>query len=67
MEGFSSNYYHLAPSLVLEVVRAAREGDMAALEIVQLGRIFEAGKLITDSMRDIVLKHCPKAKLIRLD
>ncbi len=23
--------------------------------------------IITDPMRDIVMKHCPKAKLIRLD
>jgi N-acetylglucosamine kinase-like BadF-type ATPase len=37
------------------------------VEIVQSGSVYEAGEIITNPMRDIVLKHCPKAKLIRLD
>jgi N-acetylglucosamine kinase-like BadF-type ATPase len=37
------------------------------VEILQSGSVFEAGDIITSPMRDIVLKHCPKAKLIRLD
>jgi N-acetylglucosamine kinase-like BadF-type ATPase len=95
MEGFSSNYFHLAPYLVVEVIRAANEGDDAAreiihwageelgwlavsvarqigmdceeVEIIKSGSVFEAGEIIANPMREIVLKHCPKAKLIRLD
>jgi len=95
MEGFSIDYFHLAPFLATEVIRAAREGDAAAHEIVewageelgwlavavtrqiemqddevdiiQSGSVFDAGDVIMDPMRYIVLKHCPKAKLIRLD
>jgi N-acetylglucosamine kinase-like BadF-type ATPase len=37
------------------------------VEIVQSGSVFEAGDIITSPMRDIVLKHCPKAKIIYLD
>jgi hypothetical protein len=37
------------------------------VEIIQSGSVFEAGGIITDPMRDIVMKHMPKAKLIRLD
>ena len=95
MEGFSSDTFHLAPYLAVEVVRAANEGDIVAceiihwageelgwlavsvarqiemeneeVEIIQSGSVFEAGEIITNPMRDIVLKYCPKAKLIRLD
>ena len=35
--------------------------------MIQSGSVFEAGEIITDPMREIVLQHCPKAKLIRLD
>ena len=35
MEGFSSDYFHLAPLLTIEVIRAAHEGDAAACEIIQ--------------------------------
>ena len=38
-----------------------------AVEIIQSGSVFEAGDLIMKPMRDLVLKHCPGAKLIRLD
>jgi hypothetical protein len=37
------------------------------VEIIQSGSVFEAGTIITDPMREIVLQHCPKARLIRLD
>ena len=95
MEGFSNDYFHYGPHLAVEVIRAAREGDAAAreivrwageelgwlaiavarqiemeneeVEIIQSGRVFEAGELITTPMREIVLTLCPKARLIRLD
>jgi N-acetylglucosamine kinase-like BadF-type ATPase len=37
------------------------------VEIVQSGSVFDAGDIITEPMRDIVLKHCPKAKIIHLN
>lgn len=95
MEGISSGTYHLFPFMALEIIKAARQGDAAAqevvcrsgeelgwlavsvarqiemendeVEIIQSGSVFEAGELIMKPMRDLVLKHCPKAKLIRLD
>jgi N-acetylglucosamine kinase-like BadF-type ATPase len=50
-------------------VSVARQIDMQGeeLEIIQSGSVFEAGELITNPIRELVLKHCPKAKLIRLD
>ena len=36
------------------------------VEIVQSGSVFEAGDIIMEPMKRIVLQHCPKAKLIRL-
>ena len=49
-------------------VAVARQIEMAdeAVEIIQSGSVFEAGKVITEPMEGIVLKHCPRAKLIRL-
>lgn len=95
MDGLSSGQYHLFPYIVIDVIRAANEGDAAAqdilrwageelgwlavsvarqiemqneaVEIVQSGSIFEAGAIITEPMRDVVMKHCPQAKLTRLD
>jgi N-acetylglucosamine kinase-like BadF-type ATPase len=95
MEGFSNDYFHLAPFLAMEVIRVAKDGDMVAgeivqwageelgwlavsvarqiemendeVEIIQSGSVFEAGEIITNPMRDLVLKHCPRAKMIRLD
>jgi N-acetylglucosamine kinase-like BadF-type ATPase len=94
MEGLSDNRYHTFPYLAIDVVKAARAGDHAALEvvrwsgqelgwlavsvarqiemendeveIVQSGSVFEAGDVITEPMKEIVLQQCPKAKLIRL-
>lgn len=95
MEGFSNDYFHLAPFLAVEVIRVAKEGDPSArgiirwageelgwlavsvarqiemendtVEIIQSGSIFEAGAILADPMREIVLQHCPKAKIKRLD
>jgi N-acetylglucosamine kinase-like BadF-type ATPase len=95
MEGFSNDYFHLAPYMTIEVIRVAQEGDSAAreiiqwageelgwlavsvarqiemendeVEIIQSGSVFNAGEMITNPMRAIVLKYCPRAKLIRLD
>lgn len=43
------------------------EMDNEEIEIVQSGSLFEAGDLIMQPMREIVMKHLPKARLIRLD
>jgi N-acetylglucosamine kinase-like BadF-type ATPase len=50
-------------------VSAARQIEMEndEVEIVQSGSVFEAGELITEPMQEVVLKHCPRAKLVRLD
>ena len=52
--------------LAVSVARQIRmEND--EVEIIQSGSVFEAGEIIMKPMRDIVLKHCPHAKLMRLD
>lgn len=50
-------------------VAVARQIEMEneAVEIIQSGSVFKAGKAITQPMAEIVLQHCPRAKLIRLD
>ncbi len=50
-------------------VSVARQIDMQdeEIEIIQSGSVFEAGELIMKPMHELVLKHCPKARLIRLD
>ena len=50
-------------------VSVARQIEMQdeEVEIIQSGSVFDAGDIIADPMRYIVLKHCPGAKLIRLD
>jgi N-acetylglucosamine kinase-like BadF-type ATPase len=50
-------------------VSVARQIEMQddEVEVVQSGSVFEAGELIRRPMRELVLKHCPNAKLIRLD
>lgn len=50
-------------------VSVARQIEMEhdEVEIIQSGSVFDAGAIITEPMRDVVLKHCPRAKLIRLD
>ena len=50
-------------------VSVARQIEMENdnVEIIQSGSVFEAGEIIVNPMRNIVMKHLPKAKLIRLD
>ena len=50
-------------------VSVARQIEMEndEVEVIQSGSVFEAGEMITEPMKKIVLEHCPKAKLIRLD
>ena len=50
-------------------VAVARQIEMQDedVEVIQSGSVFEAGELIQRPMRELVLRHCPKAKLIRLD
>ena len=50
-------------------VSVARQIEMEndEVEIIQSGSVFDAGEMITNPMREIVMKHLPKAKLIRLD
>jgi N-acetylglucosamine kinase-like BadF-type ATPase len=37
------------------------------VEIIQSGSVFEAGEIITNPMRELILEYCPHAKLIRLN
>jgi N-acetylglucosamine kinase-like BadF-type ATPase len=50
-------------------VSVARQIEMEndEVEIIQSGSVFEAGEIIMKPMRDLILTHCPKAKLLRLD
>jgi len=50
-------------------VSVARQIEMEdeEVEIVQSGSVFKAGELIIAPMRDVIRKHVPKAKMIRLD
>ena len=50
-------------------VSVARQIEMENddVDIIQSGSVFDAGAIITEPMREVVLKHCPHAKLIRLD
>ena len=50
-------------------VSVARQIEMEndEVEIIQSGSVFDAGAIITEPMLKLVLQHCPKAKLIRLD
>lgn len=50
-------------------VSVARQIEMEndEVEVIQSGSIFKAGEIIMEPMKDIVLKHCPGAKLIQLD
>lgn len=95
MEGLSSQQYHPFPFMAVEIINAARAGDMAAqdvvhwageelgwlavsvarqigmendaVEVIQSGSVFEAGEIIADPMKEVVIKYCPRAMLKRLD
>jgi hypothetical protein len=41
--------------------------ESCEVELIQSGTVYEAGEMITNPMKDIVLKHCPNALLKRLD
>jgi len=43
------------------------EMDNEFVEVIQSGSVFDAGRLITEPMEKVVLHHCPRAKLVRLD
>ncbi|HSL45567.1 MAG TPA: BadF/BadG/BcrA/BcrD ATPase family protein [Anaerolineales bacterium] len=50
-------------------VSVARQIEMENedVEVIQSGSVFQAGELLTNPMRDLVLRYCPRAKLIRLE
>jgi N-acetylglucosamine kinase-like BadF-type ATPase len=50
-------------------VAVARQLEMEndEVEVIQSGSVFEAGELIAEPIKKLVLKHCPRAKLTRLD
>ena len=50
-------------------ISVARQIEMEndEVEIIQSGSVFDAGAIIMNPMKELVLKHCPKAKLMRLD
>jgi len=50
-------------------VAVARQIEMEdeEVEIIQSGSVFEAGEIIMKPMSELVLRHCPHAKLTRLD
>ena len=50
-------------------VSVARQIEMEndEVEVIQSGSVFDAGEMITEPMKELVLKYCPRAKLIRLD
>ena len=50
-------------------ISVARQIEMEneEVEIVQSGSVFKAGELIIEPMRDIIMKHVPKAKMMPLD
>ena len=50
-------------------VSVARQIEMEndAVEIIQSGSVFDAGEIITEPMKNIVIQHCPRAIIKRLD
>ncbi|MEO8356686.1 MAG: BadF/BadG/BcrA/BcrD ATPase family protein [Chloroflexota bacterium] len=52
--------------LAVSVARQIKMQD-DDVEIIQSGSVFQAGGLIMEPMQEIVMKHCPKATLIRLE
>ena len=50
-------------------ISVARQIEMEndEVEVVQSGSVFEAGELIMEPMRNVILKHLPGAKMMRLE
>ncbi len=50
-------------------VSVTRQIGMAQdeVEIIQSGSVFEGGELLTGPMREIIHRHAPKARILRLD
>jgi N-acetylglucosamine kinase-like BadF-type ATPase len=50
-------------------VSVARQIEMENIEVevIQSGSVFDAGEILIKPMEELVLKHCPKANLIRLE
>jgi len=50
-------------------VSIARQIEMENehVEVILSGSVFEAGEMIINPMRELVLKHCPHAKMLRLN
>ena len=50
-------------------ISVARQIEMEndEIEVVQSGSVFEAGELILEPMRNIIMQHLPGAKMIRLE
>ena len=62
----------LIATAILGVCRGAEATERSLIfptprEIVQSGSVFEAAELITRPMQEIVKKHLPNARLIRLE
>lgn len=94
MEGLSNERYHLSHTIAIKIFGAAKNGDVAALdvvnwaseelawlaisvtrqinmqnddvEIVLSGSIFNAGELLIQPMRNIIMAHIPKARFTYL-
>lgn len=43
------------------------EMEQEAFEVVLSGSIFEAGEIVIGPLREVVLEHCPRARLMRLN
>jgi N-acetylglucosamine kinase-like BadF-type ATPase len=52
--------------LAVAVIRQLDLQD-EAVEVIQSGSVFEGGLLLTEPMREVVLRHAPRAVLKRLD
>ncbi|MBT7070258.1 MAG: hypothetical protein HN975_05130 [Anaerolineae bacterium] len=95
MEGLSNERYHLYAGIAVQIFEAAKNGDIAGLdvvswvseelawlaisvarqigmqnaeiEIVLSGSIFNAGEILIEPMRRLILVHVPKAQFTHLN
>jgi N-acetylglucosamine kinase-like BadF-type ATPase len=56
MEGLSADYYHISSSIVVEIMRAAREGDDAAQQVLRWAGE-ELGWLVVSVIRQIGMEN----------